>query len=193
MTIKLIVGLGNPGKNYKYHRHNVGFWFCDALAKLYAGNFKKRTKFFGEVTQINIFNHKIQLLKPTTFMNCSGQSIQSIANFYQINADEILIVHDELNINPGIAKIKSGGSHGGHNGLKNTIKILETKAFYRLRIGIGHPGNKLPIVDFVLNTPSKDELDKIQNALNNSLQVIEDVIKNNLDKVIKTLQKKEII
>ncbi len=193
MTIKLIVGLGNPGKNYKYHRHNIGFWFCDALAKLYAGNFKKRAKFFGEVTQINIFNHKIQLLKPTTFMNCSGQSIQSIANFYQINADEILIVHDELNIKPGIAKIKSGGGHGGHNGLRNTIKILETKAFHRLRIGIGHPGNKLQIVNFVLNTPSKDELEKIQNALNDSLQVIEDLIKNNLDKVIKTLQKKEII
>ncbi|WP_190600404.1 aminoacyl-tRNA hydrolase [Candidatus Vesicomyidisocius sp. SY067_SCS001] len=193
MTIKLIVGLGNPGKNYKYHRHNVGFWFCDALAKLYAGNFKKRAKFFGEVTQINIFNHKIQLLKPTTFMNCSGQSIQSIANFYQINANEILIVHDELNIKPGIAKIKSGGGHGGHNGLRNTIKILETKEFHRLRIGIGHPGNKLQIVDFVLNTPNKDELEKIQNALNDSLQVIEDVIKNNLDKVIKILQKKEII
>ncbi len=190
MTIKLIVGLGNPGKNYKYHRHNVGFWFCDALAKLYAGNFKKRAKFFGEITQINIFNHKIQLLKPTTFMNCSGQSIQNVANFYQINADEILIVHDELNIDPGIAKIKSGGGHGGHNGLRNTIKILETEAFHRLRIGIGHPGNKLQIVNFVLNTPSKDELEKIQSALNNSLQVIEDVIKNNLDKVIKTLQKR---
>lgn len=191
MTIKLIVGLGNPGKDYQSHRHNVGFWFCEALAHLYAGNFKKEAKFFGEVAQINISGRNVQLLKPTTFMNCSGQSIQSIANFYQINADEILVVHDELDINPGIAKIKSDGGHGGHNGLRDTIKALGAKIFHRLRIGIGHPGDKSQVTNFVLHAPSKGELEKIQDALSDSLQVIEDVINGNLDKAMKTLHTKE--
>lgn len=191
MTIKLIVGLGNPGKDYQSHRHNVGFWFCEALAHLYAGNFKKEAKFFGEVAQINISGRNVRLLKPTTFMNCSGQSIQSIANFYQINADEILVVHDELDINPGIAKIKSDGGHGGHNGLRDTIKALGDKIFHRLRIGIGHPGDKSQVANFVLHAPSKGELEKIQDALSESLQVIEDMIKGNFDKAIKTLHTKE--
>jgi PTH1 family peptidyl-tRNA hydrolase len=191
MTIKLIVGLGNPGKDYQSHRHNVGFWFCEALAHLYAGNFKKEARFFGEVAQINISGRNVQLLKPTTFMNCSGQSIQSIANFYQINANEILVVHDELDINPGIAKIKSDGGHGGHNGLRDTIKALGAKIFHRLRIGIGHPSDKSQVANFVLHAPSKGELEKIQDALSDSLQVIEDVINGNLDKAMKTLHTKE--
>ncbi|ABL02772.1 peptidyl-tRNA hydrolase [Candidatus Ruthia magnifica str. Cm (Calyptogena magnifica)] len=191
MTIKLIVGLGNPGKDYQSNRHNAGFWLCEALAHLYAGNFKKETKFFGEVAQINISGRKVRLLKPTVFMNCSGQSIQSIVNFYQINTNEILIVHDELDIDPGIAKIKFDGGHGGHNGLRDTIQTLGTKAFHRLRIGIGHPGDKSQVTNFVLHAPSKGELEKIQNSLNNSLQIIEDMINGNFDKAIKTLHTKE--
>ena len=191
MTIKLIVGLGNPGKDHQSHRHNVGFWFCEALAHLYAGHFKKEARFFGEVAQINISGRNVRLLKPTTFMNCSGQSIQSIANFYQINTDEILVVHDELDINPGIAKIKSDGGHGGHNGLRDTIKALGAKTFYRLRIGIGRPSDKSQVANFVLHAPSKGELEKIQDALSDSLQVIEDVINGNLDKAMKTLHTKE--
>ncbi|BBB24542.1 peptidyl-tRNA hydrolase, PTH1 family [Isorropodon fossajaponicum endosymbiont JTNG4] len=191
MTIRLIVGLGNPGKGYQSYRHNVGFWFCEALAHLYTGHFKKEAKFLGEVAQINIPGCSVRLLKPTTFMNCSGQSIQSIANFYQINADEILVVHDELDISPGIAKIKSGGGHGGHNGLRDTIKALDTKAFHRLRIGIGHPDDKSQVANFVLHAPSKGELEKIQDALSDSLQVIEGMIKGNFDKVMKTLHTKE--
>ncbi|BBB23371.1 peptidyl-tRNA hydrolase, PTH1 family [Abyssogena phaseoliformis symbiont OG214] len=191
MTIKLVVGLGNPGKDCQSHRHNVGFWFCETLAHLYTGNFKKEAKFFGEVAQINISGHNIRLLKPTSFMNCSGQSIQGIANFYQINTNEILVVHDELDINPGIAKIKSNGGHGGHNGLRDTIKALGTKAFHRLRVGIGHPGDKSQVASFVLHAPSKNELEKIQTALSDSLQVIEDIIKGNFDKAMKTLHTKE--
>ncbi|QKQ24569.1 aminoacyl-tRNA hydrolase [Candidatus Ruthia endofausta] len=191
MTIKLIVGLGNPGKDYQSHRHNVGVWFCEALAHLYTGNFKKEAKFLGEVAQINISDQNIRLLKPTTFMNCSGQSIQSIANFYQINTNEILVAHDELGISPGIAKIKSDGGHGGHNGLRDTIKALGTKVFHRLRIGIGHPGDKSQVANFVLHAPSKSELEKIQSALSDSLQVIEDMIKGNFDKAMKTLHTKE--
>jgi PTH1 family peptidyl-tRNA hydrolase len=187
MTIKLIVGLGNPGKDYQPHRHNVGFWFCDALAHLYSGTFKKETKFFGEVAQVNIAGSNLRLLKPNTYMNRSGQSIQSIAKFYQINTDEILVAHDELDLNPGVARIKFSGGHGGHNGLRDTIKALSSNDFYRLRIGIGHPGDRSKVADFVLHTPNKSEVEPIQTALVNSLNVIEQVIKGDIEPAMKTL------
>lgn len=187
MTIKLIVGLGNPGKDYQPHRHNVGFWFCDALAHLYSGTFKKETKFFGEVAQVNIAGSNLRLLKPNTYMNRSGQSIQSIAKFYQINTDEILVAHDELDLNPGVARIKFSGGHGGHNGLRDTIKAFSSNDFYRLRIGIGHPGDRSKVADFVLHTPNKSEVEPIQTALVNSLNVIEQVVKGNIEPAMKTL------
>jgi len=187
MAIKLIVGLGNPGKDYQPHRHNVGFWFCDALAHLYSGTFKKETKFFGDVAQVNIVGSSLRLLKPNTYMNHSGQSIQSIAKFYQINVDEILVAHDELDLNPGVARIKFSGGHGGHNGLRDTIKALNSNDFYRLRIGIGHPGDKSKVADFVLHTPNKSEVEPIQTALVNSLNVIEQVVKSDIDSAMKTL------
>ncbi len=187
MAIKLIVGLGNPGKDYQSHRHNVGFWFCDTVANLFAGNFKKKSKFFGDVAQVNIAGLNVRLLKPNTYMNRSGQSIQSVAKFYQLNADEILVVHDELDLNPGTARIKLAGGHGGHNGLRDTIKALDTKNFYRLRLGIGHPGDKSQVSDFVLHTPNKTELGQIQDALISSLQVIEDVVTGDIDKAMKHL------
>ncbi|HCV74115.1 MAG TPA: aminoacyl-tRNA hydrolase [Gammaproteobacteria bacterium] len=187
MAIKLIVGLGNPGKDYQPHRHNVGFWFCDALAHLYSGTFKKEAKFFGEVAQVNIAGSNLRLLKPNTYMNRSGQSIQSIAKFYQINADEILIAHDELDLNPGVARIKFSGGHGGHNGLRDTIKALNSNDFYRLRIGIGHPGDRSKVADFVLHTPNKSEVEPIQTALVNSLNIIEQVVKGDIEPAMKTL------
>ena len=187
MTIKLIVGLGNPGKDYQSHRHNVGFWVVDALASLYTGVFKKETKFFGEVSQINVAGSTVRLLKPNTYMNRSGQSIQSIANFYQINTDEILVVHDELDLNPGVAKIKFDGGHGGHNGLRDTIDTLGSKKFHRLRLGIGHPGDKSQVSNFVLHAPNKTELENIQDASVGALQVVEDVIKGDFEKAMQNL------
>ena len=187
MAIKLIVGLGNPGKDYQPHRHNVGFWFVDSLAHLYSGSFKKETKFFGEVAQINIAGAALRLLKPNTYMNCSGQSIQSIAKFYQIKPDEILVAHDELDLNPGTARIKFSGGHGGHNGLRDTIKALSSNDFYRLRIGIGHPGDKSKVSDFVLHVPTKSEIEPIQTALVDSLNVVDQVIKGETEKAMKTL------
>ncbi len=191
MAIKLIVGLGNPGKDYQSHRHNVGFWFCGALAHLYSATFKKETKFLGEVTQVNIAGLNLRLLKPNTYMNRSGQSIQSVAKFYQINTDEILVVHDDLDLNPGTARIKFGGGHGGHNGLRDTISALGNKDFYRLRIGIGHPGDKSRVADFVLHAPNKSEIEPIQNTLVNSLNVIEQVVKGEIEPAMKTLHTQE--
>jgi PTH1 family peptidyl-tRNA hydrolase len=187
VAIKLIVGLGNPGKDYQGHRHNVGFWFCDALAHLYTGTFKKESKFFGAVAQINIASMSVWLLKPNTYMNASGKSIQSIANFYQIDAKEILVVHDELDIDPGTAKIKFSGGHGGHNGLRDTIKALGNKDFYRLRIGIGHPGDKSKVADFVLHAPNKSEIGLIEGVLSDSLNVIEQVVKGKVELAMQTL------
>ncbi|SMN13229.1 Peptidyl-tRNA hydrolase [Bathymodiolus heckerae thiotrophic gill symbiont] len=187
MAIKLIVGLGNPGKDYQAHRHNVGFWFCDALAYSYTGTFKKESKFFGEVAQVNIAGVNVWLLKPNTYMNGSGQSIQSIAKFYQIDANEILIAHDELDIDPGTARIKFSGGHGGHNGLRDTIKALGSNDFYRLRVGIGHPGDKSQVADFVLHTPNKSEIEAIQNTLADSLNVIKQVVKGDVESAMKTL------
>ncbi|MDC9726801.1 MAG: aminoacyl-tRNA hydrolase [Candidatus Thioglobus sp.] len=190
MAIKLIVGLGNPGKDYQSHRHNVGFWFCDAIASLYSGTFKKETKFLGEVTQVTIAEKSVRLLKPTTFMNRSGQSIQALAKFYQLNVDEILVVHDELDLDVGMAKLKTEGGHGGHNGLRDTIKALGSKSFHRLRLGIGHPGNKAQVADYVLHAPNKSELEPIQSAMIDALQVIEDVVQGNIDKAMKNLHTK---
>ncbi len=187
MTIKLIVGLGNPGKDYQSHRHNVGFWFCDVLARLHADSFKKTSKFFGETTKINVAGLSIYLLKPSTHMNRSGQSIQSIAKFYQINVDEILVAHDELDLDPGTARIKFSGGHGGHNGLRDTIKVLGSHDFYRLRIGIGHPGDKSKVIDFVLNAPNKSEFAAIQNALSVSLNVTQQIVTGNIEQAMNTL------
>lgn len=187
MTIKLIVGLGNPGKDYQPHRHNVGFWFCDILANLYSATFKKETKSFGDVAQVTIAGFAVRLLKPNTFMNRSGQSIQALAKFYQLKADEILVVHDELDLDAGVVKLKAEGGHGGHNGLRDTIKALNTKAFYRLRLGIGHPSDRSQVSNFVLHAPNKTELKQIQNAMVDALQVLESIIKGEIDKAMKNL------
>ncbi len=191
MAIKLIVGLGNPGKDYQSHRHNVGFWFCDALANLYSATFKKESKFSGDVTQVTISGLSVRLLKPNTFMNRSGRSIQALAKFYQLDAVEILVVHDELDLDFGTAKLKAEGGHGGHNGLRDTIKALSTKSFYRLRLGIGHPGDKSQVADYVLHAPNKSELTQIQNAMTDALQVIDDVVKGDTDKAMKNLHAKD--
>lgn len=187
MAIKLIVGLGNPGKNYQLHRHNVGFWFCDSLVHLYAGRFKKQAKFFGEVANVNLAGSNLYLLKPSTYMNRCGQSVHSIAKFYQINPDEILVAHDELDLNSGTARVKFGGGHGGHNGLRDTIKALDSKDFYRLRLGIGHPGDKAKVADFVLHEPNKSELELMQIALSDTLGVVEQVVKGEVEQAMKTL------
>ncbi|SMN01315.1 Peptidyl-tRNA hydrolase [uncultured Candidatus Thioglobus sp.] len=187
MAIKLIVGLGNPGKDYQAHRHNVGFWFCDALVNLYVGAFKKESKFFGEVAKINLAGSDVWLLKPSTYVNESGRSIQSIAKFYQIDANEILVIHDELDLDPGTARIKFSGGHGGHNGLRDTIKAIDSNDFYRLRIGIGHPGDRSQVSDFVLNAPKKSEIEPLQNALTDSLQVIELLVKGEVESAMQTL------
>jgi PTH1 family peptidyl-tRNA hydrolase len=185
--IKLIAGLGNPGKDYQEHRHNAGFWFIELLANNLDSKFSSQSKFFGETTTCLIGTNKVRLLKPKTFMNNSGQSVKALSSYYNIEAEEILVIHDDLDLTPGSVKIKMGGGHGGHNGLKDTIKALGTNGFYRLRLGIGHPGSKNEVVDFVLSPPGKTDLVLIEQAIKEAMDIIEPLASGDFEQAIKQL------
>lgn len=187
-TIKLIVGLANPGSEYASTRHNAGAWFIEQLAQRYNQSLKNETKFFGYTARINVNNQDIRLLIPTTYMNLSGKAVQAIATFYQIKPEEILVAHDELDLNPGNAKFKLGGGHGGHNGLKDIInKLGNNPNFYRLRIGIGHPGDKSKVVGFVLNKPSKPEQNLIDQAIDESVRCTEVLVNQGIEAAMNRL------
>lgn len=169
--MKLVVGLGNPGEKYAATRHNVGFhWLC-RLAEAMQIPFKSETKFHGLCAAITQGNEQIWLLKPQTYMNASGMAVAALSRFYKISPHQILVVHDELDLLPGTAKLKLGGGAGGHNGLKDIIARLATQDFWRLRIGIGHPGNKHAVVDYVLHPPGKEEALLINDAIQRSLNI----------------------
>ena len=187
-TIKLIVGLANPGNEYAATRHNAGAWFVDQLAERYHQSLKNEPKFFGYSSRITLSGQDVRLLVPTTFMNLSGKAVQAMATFYQIKPEEILVAHDELDVNPGIAKFKFGGSHGGHNGLKDIAsKLGNNLNFYRLRIGIGHPGDKNKVVSYVLNKPSKSEQDLIDKAIDESVCCTEILLSNGIEAAMNRL------
>lgn len=187
-TIKLIVGLANPGSEYAQTRHNAGEWYVDTLAQRFNQSLKNEAKFFGYTARINIDGQDIRLLVPTTFMNLSGKAVQAVATFYQIKPEEILVAHDELDLNPGIAKLKLGGGHGGHNGLKDIInKLGNNPNFYRLRIGIGHPGDKNKVVGFVLNKPSQPEQELIDKAIDESVRCTEILVKQSTEAAMNRL------
>lgn len=167
--IRLIVGLGNPGREYEATRHNAGFWWVDAVAAAKSASFKPEKKFHGEAVRLAANNREVWLLKPETFMNLSGRAVSALAGFYKITPDEILVVHDELDLPPGTVRLKKGGGHGGHNGLKDIIAQLGTPDFWRLRLGIGHPGDRNAVVNFVLNAPQRAEQALIEAAVDASL------------------------
>src|SRR5512143_2315034 len=179
--IKLIVGLGNPGREYEATRHNAGFWWVDEFARTQGVNFKTDNKFHGLVARASVHGHETHLLKPQTFMNVSGRSVVALALFYKILPDQILVVHDELDLPPGSAKLKLGGGHGGHNGLKDIIAHLGTKDFWRLRIGIGHPGDRAEVVNFVLNAPRKEEQGSIDEALQHAQDVAALIVEGKME------------
>ncbi|MRN39079.1 aminoacyl-tRNA hydrolase [Neisseria sp. N95_16] len=170
--IKMIVGLGNPGKEYEATRHNVGFWLLDELAWQWKATFKDEKKFFGEVARVSRPEGDIWLIKPMTFMNRSGQAVAALAQFYKIEPEEILVVHDELDIECGRIKFKLGGGNGGHNGLKDIQARLGTPNFYRLRLGIDHPGDKALVSAYVLNKPSTEHRQLIEDSVNKSIKGI---------------------
>lgn len=175
-AIRLIVGLGNPGREYETTRHNAGFWWVDELARQQNLNFKSEAKFHGLAARGQLHGHEVLLLKPQTFMNVSGRAVGALAQFYKITPAEILVVHDELDLQPGVARLKMGGGHGGHNGLKDIIAHLGTKDFWRLRFGIGHPGERSEVVNYVLNDPRREERGLIDEAMQQAQNVVHLVI-----------------
>lgn len=172
--IKLIVGLGNPGPEYTATRHNAGFWFVEALARQFNVTLTPESKFFGHTARLGPPYSDTRLLNPSTFMNRSGQAVGAMATFFKILPEEILVVHDELDLPPGIAKFKQGGGHGGHNGLKDITRALANQTnFHRLRIGIGHPGHSSKVTGYVLGKAPRNEQNLMDDAINASLRAVE--------------------
>lgn len=171
--VELIVGLGNPGPNYERTRHNAGADLVLELAKSLHVELKHESKFFGDTARVTLDGNDVRLLIPSTFMNLSGKSVNALAKFYQIAPEAILVVHDELDKPPGEARFKKGGGHGGHNGLRDTIKCLgNNKEFARLRIGIGHPGNAKQVADYVLKKASPNDQQLIINSIDDALRAL---------------------
>lgn len=164
--IKLIVGLGNPGSGYQATRHNAGFWFVDSLAAHYQADWRQESRFHGVVAELSCAGQRIYLLKPLTYMNRSGQALAAFSHYYKIQPEQILVAHDELDIAAGAVRLKQGGGHGGHNGLRDIITSLNGQAeFYRLRFGIGHPGVGRAVADYVLKKPTTADRSAIEAAI----------------------------
>jgi PTH1 family peptidyl-tRNA hydrolase len=180
MSIKLIAGLGNPGREHARDRHNVGFWLVDRLAAAHGAALRKDAKYQALVARIPAPAGDVWLCEPQTYMNLSGRSVGGLARFYKIEPEEILVVHDELDFPPGTAKMKLGGGVAGHNGLKDIQAQLGTQGFWRLRIGIGHPGDRDVVVDYVLNSPTPDERTLIEASVERGLEIMPLVLAGDL-------------
>ena len=184
---KLIVGLGNPGTKHEKDRHNAGFWLLDEIARLHQGNWQDDPKFFGQISKVKLGSEDTYLLKPSTFMNRSGQAVAALCRFHKINPDSMLIVHDELDLKPGVARLKWAGGLGGHNGLKDISAHMNTNDYWRLRLGIGHPRDfedgkrNLDVADYVLKKPRLEEQIDIDRAMSCFLKVMPLIAKNDMN------------
>jgi PTH1 family peptidyl-tRNA hydrolase len=187
-SIRLLVGLGNPGSEYEGTRHNAGAFFIQELARTQGAVLTHDTKFYGETAQINVSGASCRLLIPTTFMNRSGRAVAALAQFYKIPPEEILIAHDELDLPCGVAKFKVGGGHGGHNGLRDIIPALGNNPhFYRLRIGIGHPGHASKVTGWVLGRPTTQERELVDQSIRASLDALPLLLQGDLRKAMTQL------
>jgi PTH1 family peptidyl-tRNA hydrolase len=180
--IKLFVGLGNPGPEYEGTRHNAGFWWIDALARELKTGLTMDKGYHGMVGRTTVHGNNVWLLQPQTFMNLSGKSVGAIARFFKISSQEILVAHDELDIAPGQVKLKFGGSHAGHNGLRDIHAQLGGGDYWRLRLGVGHPGNKDEVVNWVLKKPSQDHRIAIEQCIDRSLKALPALLAGDMEK-----------
>jgi PTH1 family peptidyl-tRNA hydrolase len=179
--IKLFVGLGNPGPEYEQTRHNAGFWWLEALARELKVNLTADKSYHGLVARTSINGQSVWLLAPQTFMNLSGKSVAALANFFKIPPQDILVAHDDLDIAPGEAKLKLGGSHAGHNGLRDIHAQLGTDQYWRLRLGIGHPGNRAEVLHWVLKKPVLDHRIAIDQAIDRALKALPQFLSGDME------------
>jgi PTH1 family peptidyl-tRNA hydrolase len=180
--IKLFVGLGNPGPDYEATRHNAGFWWVDALASELKVSLSMERSYYGSVGRTTIGGQNVWLLQPQTFMNLSGKSVAALSRFFKIAPEEILVSHDELDIEPGEAKLKFGGGHAGHNGLRDIHAQLGTDAYWRLRLGIGHPGDRAEVANWVLKKPSPDHRIAIAQTIDRAIKALPQLLAGDMSK-----------
>ena len=189
--LRLIVGLGNPGPEHARTRHNAGFWFIDALAEQAGARFGLDSKLFGEIAKVDIAGRDVWLLRPATFMNLSGKSITAALRYWKIEPEEMLVAHDELDMPPGVARLKFDGGHGGQNGLRDTMRLLGHGKFHRLRVGIGHPGHKDKVTPWVLGRPSVADDASIGRAIDDALLALPLAVRGNFMDAMTKLHTKQ--
>ncbi len=185
--LELIVGLGNPGQQYQYTRHNAGAIFLDALGRRHGGEFKPEQKFFGLCARVNIAGQDLRLLFPTTYMNNSGKAVAAITQYFKIPPARILVAYDELDFGVGTTRLKTGGGHGGHNGIRDIIKALGSPDFHRLRIGIGHPGDPAKVLNYVLGEPGKEDADIIHGDIQRAIDILPLLVKGQMQQAMNKL------
>ena len=184
--LSIIVGLGNPGPEHRLTRHNAGFWLVDALARSQGVQFRSHARYQGEIARVNLEGREITLLKPQTYLNRSGLSVRALMDYTKSPASEILVVHDELDLPPGVARFKLGGGHGGHNGLRDTITHCGAD-FWRLRLGIGHPGDRSQVIDYVLQRAAPADEEDIVTSVGASLEALTVFVRDGAEKAMKVL------
>lgn len=191
-AIQLVVGLGNPGADYVMTRHNVGWWFVDALARAHGGSFSAERKFSGEVCRINVGGHDLRLLKPTTFMNRSGQSVKALAAYLKVPTEAILVAHDDLDLPYGTVRFKRGGGAGGHNGLKDVTAHMG-EDYARLRFGIAHPEGSRDVIDYVLERASPTEESAIMESVGAAAAALPDLLEGRDEKAMQALHSRGVV
>lgn len=192
LPIRMIIGLGNPGPEYEATRHNAGFWLADHIADDLRATFSLEKAFFAQVAKARFDNEQVILAKPMTFMNRSGQAVGALMRFYKLEPEQMLVLHDELDLSPGQAKLKQGGGHAGHNGLRDIQKVCGSPQFWRLRIGIGHPrvmGLAQDVAAYVLNVPRREDAAAIDPVIDRCRAVVPDLLRGNITAAVEQLHR----
>ena len=188
--IRIIAGLGNPEEKYERTLHNAGFWFVDALARKYGGSYRYEKKFDADFCRINLHGEDVWLVKPQSYMNCSGQPIRALLDYYRLEPTELLVAHDEIDLPPGTVRLKAGGGHGGHNGLRDIIRHCGAD-FLRLRLGVGHPGEKHKVTNYVLKRGSGDTEAAVERNIDEAIDVMTDLVDGDVNAAMKKLHTKD--
>jgi len=187
LSIRLVVGLGNPGARYAATRHNVGYWLVDEIARQGGGQFRENRAFFGETCRVDLGGAPIWLLKPTTFMNRSGHSVRALAHYHKFAAESLLVVHDDLDLTAGSIRLKRSGGHGGHNGLRDLHAQIGSDQYRRLRIGIGHPGVASEVMNYVLSKPSAVDRESIEAAMDVAIEMMPEIVRGEFERSMNVL------